>query len=274
MAADPPDGPPPGGVARAGEVVLASTVAPVESGIVAALVEAFRTRTGIPVRVLAMGTGLALATAGRGAADLVLVHALSLERLFLASELGIDRRDVMYNDFVILGPHSDPAGLGGLADPTEAFRRIAAAGAGFVSRGDRSGTHLAELALWAAAGLAPGGAGYEVFAQGDRGNGATLLHADGRGAYVLMDRATWLVRPPGLSLALLVEGHPDLFNFIAVIRANPARLSGLNAAGALALADWLVGDEAQALIADFGRDAYGAPLFFANAGPRIWPPLP
>jgi tungstate transport system substrate-binding protein len=178
----------------------------------------------------------------------------------------------MYNDFVILGPVADPAGIKGLSDPKEALRRIAASQSRFVTRGDNSGTHVAEKALWDKAGLQPQGAWYEVFEKGASGNGPTLVHADSRGAYVLMDRATWLVHRAKLSLTLLAENHPDLFNFIAVIRTNPERFPKANAAGAARFADWLVGDEAQALIADFGKVEFGAPLFFANAGSRVRPP--
>jgi tungstate transport system substrate-binding protein len=253
-------------------VLLASTIGPIDAGIVPALAAAFHARTGIVVRFVGAGTGATLEMSKRGEFDLVLVHALSLEKKFMAEGFGMDRRDVMYNDFVILGPAADPAGIKGLGDPKEALRRINASQSRFVTRGDNSGTHVAEKALWDKAGVQPQGAWYEVFEKGASGNGPTLRHADSREAYVLMDRATWLVLKAKLSLALLVENHPDLFNFIAIIRTNPERFPKANAAGAVRFADWLVGDEAQALIADFGRGEFGAPLFFANAGSKVKPP--
>jgi tungstate transport system substrate-binding protein len=253
-------------------VLLASTIGPIDAGIVPALAKAFHARTGVVVRFVGAGTGATLEMSKRGEFDLVMVHALSLEKKFMADGFGIDRRDVMYNDFVLLGPASDPAGIKGMSDPKAAMRRIAEAQARFVTRGDNSGTHVAEKALWDKAGVQPQGAWYEVFEKGASGNGPTLRHASDRGAYVLMDRATWLVLKDKLSLALLVEGHADLFNFIAVIRTNPERFPKANTAGAERFADWLVGDEAQALIAGFGRSEYGAPLFFANAGGKVKPP--
>lgn len=253
-------------------VLLASTIGPIDAGIVPALVTAFHASTGIVVRFVGAGTGATLEMSKRGEFDLVLVHALSLEKKFMAEGFGIDRRDVMYNDFVILGPAADPAGIKGLNDPKEAFRRVAASQSRFVTRGDNSGTHVAEKALWDKAGLQPQGAWYEVFEKGASGNGPTLRHADSREAYVLMDRATWLVLKAKLSLALLVENHPDLFNFIAIIRTNPERFPKANGVGAVRFADWLVGDEAQSLIADFGKGEFGASLFFANAGSKVRPP--
>ncbi|MCC7167160.1 MAG: substrate-binding domain-containing protein [Rhodospirillales bacterium] len=259
--------------AEPGEVVLlASTIGPIDAGIVPALARAFHARTGIVVRYVGAGTGATLEMSKRGEFDLVMVHALSLERKFLADGFGIDRRDVMYNDFVILGPAADPAGVRGLADPGAALARIAAGQARFVTRGDNSGTHVAEKALWAKAGLSPQGGWYEVFEKGASGNGPTLLHADQRGAYVVIDRATWLVLRAQLSLALMVENHPDLFNFIAIIRTNPERFPKVNKIGAERFADWLVAPEAQTLIAEFGRADFGASLFFPNAGSKVRPP--
>ncbi|KIM00121.1 ABC-type tungstate transport system periplasmic binding protein [Paramagnetospirillum magnetotacticum MS-1] len=253
-------------------VLLASTIGPIDAGIVPALANAFHARTGVVVRFVGAGTGATLEMSKRGEFDLVMVHALSLEKKFLAEGFGLDRRDVMYNDFVLLGPAADPAGIKGMDDPKAALRRIAGAQARFVTRGDNSGTHVAEKALWDKAGISPQGGWYEVFEKGSSGNGPTLRHADERGAYVMMDRATWVVLKAKLSLALLVEGHPDLFNFISIIRINPERFAKANAAGAQRFADWLVSDEAQGLIAGFGQAEYGTPLFFANAGPKVRPP--
>jgi tungstate transport system substrate-binding protein len=171
----------------------------------------------------------------------------------------------MYNDFVLLGPPADPAGLRGERRVADAFRRVAAARAPFVTRADRSGTHVKELEIWARAGITPAGPWYVVWEGGAAGNAATVRYADERQAYVLADRATYLTLKRQLRLQVLVEKDPDLFNYIAVIRVNPARFPKVNAEGARRFADWLVSDEAQQLIRTFGVDRYGEPLFFPNA---------
>ena len=196
---------------------------------------------------------------------MVMVHARALEDEFVAQGYGRDRRDVMYNDFVILGPPEDPAGVKGMRVATDAFRKIAAAGAPFVTRGDKSGTHVKEMEVWKASGVEPSGAWYETFAEGSKGNKVTTRHADSRKAYVLMDRATYLTLKQEITLVPLVEGDKLLMNYIAVIAVNPERFPNVNAKGATAFMDWLTGDEAQALIRDFGKDTFGEPLFFPNA---------
>ena len=194
-----------------------------------------------------------------------MVHARALEDRFVADGFGVDRRDVMYNDFVILGPASDPARIRGERSAADALRKIAAAGAGFLTRGDNSGTHVKEVELWRAAGVAPGGAWYVKAERGAAGNAATTRDADARQAYVLMDRATYLTLKREISLQVLVERDPALLNYIAVIRVNPARLPRVNAEGARAFQDWLVSDEAQQIIKAFEVDRYGEPLFFPNS---------
>jgi tungstate transport system substrate-binding protein len=248
-------------------VMLASTIGPIDAGNVSALEEAFGRATGIEVRHAGAGTGASLEMAKTGSFDLVMVHARALEDRFVAEGWGLDRRDVMYNDFVILGPAADPAGIRGTAKATAALARIAAAGAPFVTRGDRSGTHVKEEELWWKAGITPAGAWYERWERGSSGNAPTTRHADARQAYVLMDRATYVTLKPEVRLQILVEKDPDLLNYIAVIRVNPARLPKVNADGARRFADWLVGEEAQRLIRGFGVDRYGEPLFFPNARP-------
>ena len=253
-------------------VLVASTIGPIDAGIVPALAKAYHARTGVVVRYVGAGTGATLEMARRGEFDLVIVHALALEKKFLAEGFGVDRQDVMYNDFVILGPPADPAGIKGLTDSKEALRRIAATQSPFVSRGDNSGTHVAEKELWDKAGLQPHGNWYEIWEKGSTGNGPTLKYADSRAAYLLMDRATWLVLERQLSLKMMVEGDRDLFNYISAIRINPERFPKANAAGAQKFVDWLLSAEAQAIIADFGRDTFGQALFFPNAGGRVKPP--
>jgi tungstate transport system substrate-binding protein len=245
--------------------MMASTIGPIDAGIVSALEDAFRQRTGIDVRHAGAGTGAALDMAKTGSFDLVMVHARRLEDEFVAAGFGVDRRDVMYNDFVILGPPSDPARIRGERRAAAALAKIAAAQALFVTRGDRSGTHVKEMEIWQKAGIKPAGPWYVTFERGAAGNAPTTRHADERQAYVLMDRATVLTLKKGLKLDILVEKDEDLLNHIAVIRVNPERFPRVNADDARRFVDWLVSDEAQRLIQSFGRERYGESLFFPNS---------
>jgi tungstate transport system substrate-binding protein len=251
--------------ARPRVVMMASTIGPIDAGIVAALEDAFRQRTGIDVRHAGAGTGAALDMAKTGSFDLVLVHARRLEDEFVAAGFGVDRRDVMYNDFVILGPASDPARIRGERSAATALAKIASARALFVTRGDQSGTHVKELEIWQKAGIKPSGSWYATFERGAAGNVPTTRYANERQAYVLMDRATVLTLKRDLRLHVLVEKDEDLLNHIAVIRVNPVRFPRVNAADAQRFVDWLVSDDAQRLIQAFGVDRYGEPLFFPNS---------
>ena len=246
-------------------VRVSSTIGPVDAGIIPLLARTFSQKTGIPVSYAKAGTGLTLERAQSGDFDLVVVHARKLEDAFIEAGWGLDRRDVMYNDFVILGPKADPAGVRGMTDAAEAFRKIARSGARFVTRNDRSGTHVKEMAIWEKAGLTPEGDWYVRFADGAKGNKATTLFANAEQAYTLMDRATWLTLKNELNLEILVEKDPVMLNLIAVIRVNPEKFPKLHKDTALRFADWLVDDEAQTLIRDFGVDRYGEPLFFPNS---------
>jgi len=246
-------------------LLMASTIGPIDAGIVGALERAYFAKTGVLVRHAGAGTGAALEMTKRGGFDLVLVHARVLEDKFIADGFGVDRRDVMYNDFVLLGPAADPAGIRGERQATAALRKIAAAQAHFVTRGDQSGTHVKEMELWAAAGLKPSGSWYQTYAQGATGNAPTTRYADQQHAYVLMDRATYLTLKKDVRLQVLVENDSDLLNYIAVIRINPAKFPTTNAVGAIAFVDWLVSDEAQQLIKQFGVETYGESLFFPNS---------
>jgi tungstate transport system substrate-binding protein len=245
--------------------MMASTIGPIDAGIVGALEDAYRRKTGVDVRHVGAGTGAALEMAKSGSFDLVMVHARALEDRFVADGFGVDRRDVMYNDFVILGPPADPARIRGERSATAALRRIAQAGASFVTRGDNSGTHVKEVELWAKAALTPAGAWYVRYERGAAGNAPTTRYASERQAYVLMDRATYLVLKREITLQVLVEKDPDLLNHIAVIRVNPARFPRVNATEAMRFVDWLVSDEAQRLVQSFGVSQYGEPLFFPNS---------
>lgn len=246
-------------------VKISSTIGPVDAGIVPLLAEKFTAKTGVKVTYEKAGTGKTLEKAKTGDFDMVIVHARALEDQFIADGFGIDRRDVMYNDFVILGPAADPAGIKGLTKVTEAFQKLADAKAKMVSRGDNSGTHVKEMEIWQAAGIEPMGDWYENWPGGDKGNGPTTKYANEQQAYVLMDRATYLTLKNEINLAVLVEGDPLMLNYIALIRINPEKFPQVNKDDALALADYLVSDEAQEIIRTFKVDVYGEPLFFPNA---------
>lgn len=255
-------GPAPAG---SGTVILATTTSVQDSGLLDALLPRFERRTGYTVKPIAVGTGQALALGARGEADAVLAHAPALERKYVAEGRLLNRRVVMVNDFVIVGPPADPAGIRGERRAAAAFRKIAAARARFVSRGDRSGTHLLELALWRQAGVQPDGPWY---VEAGQGMGATLALADDRQAYTLTDRGTLLAYGRRVRLAVLVEGDRVLRNVYAVLEVNPANGPRVNAAGGRALADFLISPEAQEAIRTFGVERYGQPLFVPAAGAR------
>ncbi len=244
---------------------ISSTIGPVDAGMLPLLAETFTQNTGIEVTIAKAGTGATLKKAESGSFDLVMVHARKLEDAFCAAGFGVDRRDVMYNDFVILGPANDPAGIKGMKKVTEAVKKIADAGVPFVSRGDKSGTHVKEMEIWAAAGITPSGDWYEVWEGGAKGNKATTLYVNEKQAYTLMDRATWLTVKNDVSVVPLMEADPLMLNLIAIIRVNPEKFPDIHKDAALKFADWVVGDEAQTLIRDFGKDKYGQPLFFPNS---------
>jgi tungstate transport system substrate-binding protein len=243
-------------------VLLATTIGPAESGVVGALEEAFLQETGIPVRHIAAGSGQALAIAREGRADLVLAHAPELEAAFLAEGFGTGRYPLMANEFLLLGPEADPAGARHASPNTEAFRRCAAAAVPFLTRGDQSGTHMQELALWAAAGVSPAAPWYLVCPRGAMGSMATLRSAEQEGAYVLVDRAAYLAaRAQGLGLALLFEGDPAMRNEFALLPVSPNRFPQVQHTGAAQFVTWATGPAGQRVISQFGRDSFGEPLF-------------
>jgi len=251
--------------AHAGErfIVLQSTTSTQNSGLFDHILPLFEEKTGVRVRVVAVGTGQALGNARNGDGDAVLVHARDAELAFVREGWGVLRCDVMYNDFVIVGPRDDPAGIAGLRDAPQALRRIAAAGALFVSRGDDSGTHRKELALWREAGVDPAGASGTWYREAGAGMGATLNIAAAIGGYTLTDRATWLAFGNPRDLVILAEGDLRLLNPYGVTIVNPRRHANVRFAEAKAFRDWLVSEEGQAAIASF-RVA-GQQLFFPNA---------
>ena len=252
-----------------GFVFMASTIGPIDAGIVGALEQAFEKETGITVRHVGAGTGAALNIARQGSVDLVLVHARELEEKFVAEGFGTERTDLMYNDFVVLGPASDPAGVKGMKHAPPALRKIAEKGALFVTRGDMSGTHVAELNLWKKAGVKPAGAWYHVYEKGSQGNVPTLRYTDRIGAYTVIDRSTLLTIRNEIKLVIMVEKCPDLLNYISLIPVSPKKFPNTRYNDAMVFVKWLTSpDKGQKVIRDFGRETYGAPLFFPNS--REW----
>ena len=254
-----------GPAAAQGALILATTTSTQDSGLLDVLVPMFQKRTGVSVKTIAVGSGQALAMGRKGEADVLLVHSPEAERAFMAEGAGLRRRLVMHNDFVLLGPAADPAGLRGKAAPA-AFRALAAGSVPFVSRGDQSGTHAAEKKLWKAAGVDPSGRPW--YLETGQGMGQTLNIAAEKKACTLSDRGTWLAMRTFLGLAVLVEGDPALANVYHVIELDPARWPRVNAGAAQAFADFLVGAQAQEAIRTFGADRYGAPLFYPDAGKK------
>ncbi|MCP4315642.1 MAG: solute-binding protein [Hyphomicrobiales bacterium] len=250
--------------AYAGEfILLQSTTSTQNSGLYDHLLPIFEEKTGIEVRVVAVGTGQAIKNAGNCDGDLLLVHAKSAEDVFVAEGSGKQRRDMMYNDFVLVGPSSDPAAIKGLADINAALKQIAAAKAPFASRGDDSGTHKKEISLWKKAGVETVAHSGKWYRETGSGMGATLNAAVGMEAYVLTDRATWISFGNRAGHEILVEGDPDLFNQYGVVTIDPDHCPNIKSAAADRFVDWLLGPEGQAAIADYRLD--GQQLFFPNA---------
>ena len=244
-------------------VILSTTTSTQDSGLLDLLVPMFERTTGYSVKTVSVGTGQALALAARGEADVALVHAPSLEKQYVADGKMRNRRLVMYNDFVLIGPADDPAGVRGLAKVAEALRKIAGTQSRFVSRGDKSGTHVLELGLWKQAGVEPKGAWY---IESGQGMGQTLVIANERSAYTLTDRATFLAFQQRVKLPILVEKDRPLLNVYSVMEVNPANGPRVNADGGKAFADFMVSPDAQAAIKSFGVSKYGQALFVPIAG--------
>jgi tungstate transport system substrate-binding protein len=249
-------------------VILATTTSTQDSGLLDVLLPAFQKETGYFVKTISVGSGQAMAMGRRGEADVLLVHSPADEQKFVEEGYGINRRLVMHNDFIIVGPAADPAKMKGAKTSKEALKRIAEAGAVFVSRGDNSGTHAKEKGIWKAAGVSPDG--QKWYQQTGLGMGETLNVASEKGGYTLTDRATYLALKKARSLALeiLVEREPLLLNVYHVIEVNPAKWPKVNAAGAKAFADFVVSPKAQEIIGHFGVDKVGSPLFVPDAGKK------
>jgi len=246
-------------------LILSTTTSTQDSGLLDVLIPVFEKRTGYSVKTVSVGTGQALALAARGEADVALVHAPSLEKKYVAEGKLFNRRLVMYNDFVIIGPEEDPAKIRAVKNAAAALKAIAQAQASFVSRGDNSGTHALEKALWQAASVEPKGPWY---IEAGQGMGATLAIAHERNAYSLTDRGTYLALGRRVSLPILLEGERSLLNIYSVLEVNPANGPRVNAAGGKAFADFMVAPETQNLIRSFGVEKFGQPLFVPVAGKK------
>lgn len=246
------------------ELILASTTSTRDSGLFDELIPEFERQTDYNVKTIAVGSGAALKMGERGDADVLLVHSPEAEEELMAAGHGVDRRLVMYNDFVIVGPSSDPAGVKGMESATQALQAIADKGSLFISRGDESGTHRGESSLWKGVGLDPSGRSW--YQEAGVGMGEALMIASNKAAYTLSDRGTYVRLSERLSLDVLVEGDLGLLNIYHVIRVNPERHSGLKVEGAKAFADFLVSPETQEMIGTFGVEEFGQPLFIPAAG--------
>ena len=257
--------------AQSTQILLATTTSTRDAGLLDVLLPLFERQTGYRVTVIAVGSGQALELGRRGDADLVLAHAPAQERALADSGYFVTRRLVMHNDFLIVGPGADPAGLRGMRDAVAAVARVAQRQARFVSRGDRSGTHQLELELWRRAAITPAGGAGAWYIESGQGMGAALQLADEKQAYILTDRSTYLAWRDKLQLVPLVEGDSLLYNVYHVLEVNPRNAPRVNARGGRALADFFVAPETQKLIAEFGTQRFGRSLFVPDAGkPDRW----
>lgn len=247
-------------------ILLASTIGPIDSGIIDVLENAFEKETDIRVRHGGAGTGAAIDIAKKGNVDLVLVHAKSLEEKFIQEGFGTERIDLMYNDFVIVGPSNDPAGIKGMKLATEALKKISEKKVTLISRGDKSGTHVSEMELWEKAGIKPTGSWYVIYEKGAMGNVPTLRYTDEKNAYTVIDRATYLTLKGQIKLDILAEKDEALLNYITLIPVNPKKFPRANYEDVMVFVKWLTSPQkGQRLIRDFGKDKYGSPLFFPNS---------
>ena len=253
------------GEAVSKSVILSTTTSTQDSGLLDVLVPLFEKKTGYNLKTVSVGTGQALELSAKGEADVTLVHAPSLEKKYVADGKLLNRRLVMYNDFIIIGPTSDPAKVKSTKSSIQAMKLISGSQGRFVSRGDNSGTHNLEKSLWKQAGIEPKGAWY---IESGQGMGATLGIANDRSAYTITDRATYLAYQKRLALAILLEGDKPLLNIYSVMEVNPANGPRTNQVGGKAFADFMVAPETQAVIKSFGVEKYGQPLFVPVAGKR------
>jgi tungstate transport system substrate-binding protein len=246
------------------ELIMASTTSTGDSGLMSVLIPVFEQKTGYKVKPIYVGSGAAMTMGEKGEADVLLVHAPDSEVKFMQAGHGATRKLVMHNDFIIVGPASDPAGIKGMTSALDAMKKIAANKSIFVTRGDNSGTHQLELKLWKTAAVTT--AEQTWYQSTGQGMGATLTIVSEKSAYTIADRATFLATQKNLSLNVLVQGDPALLNIYHVIQVDPAKSNKINAGGAKAFSDFMVSPATQELIKTFGADKYGQPLFFPDAG--------
>jgi tungstate transport system substrate-binding protein len=247
-------------------IILATTTSTQDSGLLDVLLPIFERKTGCFVKTIAVGSGQAMAMGQKGEADVLLVHSPTEEKKFLAEGYGMNRRIVMHNDFIIVGPPGDPAKIKGLKSSAESLKKIAVAKTLFLSRGDNSGTYAKEKMIWKAAGIDP--EEEKWYQQTGLGMGQTLNVAAEKRGYTLADRGTYLALKKNLGLDILLEGDAILLNIYHVIEVNPTKWSKVNAAGAKAFADFMVSKETQTIITTFGVNKFGSPLFFPDAGKK------
>jgi tungstate transport system substrate-binding protein len=254
------------GFAQTKTVILSTTTSTQDSGLLDVLIPIFEKNTSYFVKTIAVGSGQAMAMGQKGEADVLLVHSPAAEKKFVAEGYGINRRLIMHNDFIIVGVPADPAKIKGIKSASEAFKKMAASNGLFLSRGDNSGTHAKEKAIWKAAGIDP--EKEKWYQQTGLGMGQTLNVAAEKKGYTLADRGTYLALKKNLGLDILVEGDAILLNIYHVIEVNPAKWPKLNAAGGKAFADFMVSKETQAIIKTFGVEKFGSPLFFPDVGKK------
>jgi len=251
---------------RQKNIILATTTSTQDSGLLDVLIPVFEKKTGYFVKTIAVGSGQAMAMGQKGEADVLLVHSPDAEKKFIAEGSGVNRLIVMHNDFIVVGPPADQAAIKGAKSTVEAFKKIAAAGSLFLSRGDNSGTHSKEKGIWKAAGISP--EGQKWYQETGLGMGQTLNVAAEKKGYTLADRGTWLSLQQKLGLPILKEGDPILLNVYHVIGVNPAKWPKVNADGAKAFSDFMLSAETQGIIKTFGMEKYGGALFFPDAGKK------
>ena len=247
-------------------IILATTTSTQDSGLLDVLIPIFQKKTGYFVKTIAVGSGQAMAMGQKGEADVLLVHSPDAEKKFMAAGYGVQRRLVMHNDFIVVGPPADPATIKMSKSSVEAFKKIALSSSLFMSRGDNSGTHSKEKAIWKAAGINQ--EGQKWYQQTGLGMGQTLSVAAEKKAYTLADRGTYLALKKNLGLHILNEGDALLLNVYSVIEVNPVKFQKINAAGAKAFADFVLSKDTQKIIGKFGLDKFGSPLFFPDAGKK------
>ncbi len=254
------------GKAAAGDIILATTSSTQDSGLLDVLIPGFEKKTGYRVKTIAVGTGQALKMGEKGEADVLLTHAVKLEKPLVDSGVVINYKPVMHNDFIVVGPEKDPAGLKLARDSIEAFKKIAEKGVLFISRGDESGTHNKEKEIWTAAGVYP--KGKKFYHETGGGMGQTLNIASEKQGYTFTDRATYLSQKKNLKLAIVVQGDGELLNIYHVMQVNPEKFPKINAAGAREFVEYMVSPDTQKTIGQFGIDRFGEPLFHSAAGKK------